>query len=70
MVAVLVTSTLPERRLSPFFTRVMLLTVSTLYSRVREQRIQSIGISSRIAHATTVSHRYRDLRQHDRIDRE
>ena len=34
MVTVQVTNTLPERRLTPYFTRVMLLMVSTLYSRV------------------------------------
>ena len=35
MMTVQVTSTLPERRLSPFFIRVMLFMVSILYSRVQ-----------------------------------
>ena len=35
MVTVQVTSTLPELMISPFFTRVMLLIVWTLYSRVQ-----------------------------------
>ena len=35
IVTVQVTRTLPDTMLSPFFTRVMLLIVSTLYSRVQ-----------------------------------
>ena len=36
-----VTSTLPETMLSPFFTRVILVIVSTLYSRVQPRGVNS-----------------------------